>query len=65
MATRRFGISRGKQNYTSVVEGVGAAVNADTVEVTIDLAGNMSRADFLRALDAISNYVMRINWPPA
>jgi hypothetical protein len=44
---------------------VGAAVSADSVEVTVDLAANMSRAEVLMNLRAIENWIVSHNWPPA
>lgn len=74
MATRRFGISVGEGEF-SVTEGVGAAVNADTVEVTVDLAattvneGSGQRAikkqEVIEALEKLMNHVIKSNWPPA
>lgn len=75
MATRRYGIGAGEDN-TYVTEGVGAAVNADVFEFTVDLAttyvgngGTTTRAvnkqEVLRALDKIKEHVLKGNWPPA
>lgn len=74
MATRRFGISVGEGEF-SITEGVGAAVNADTVELTVDLAattvneGSGQRAikkqEVIEALEKLMNHVIKSNWPPA
>lgn len=64
MATRRFGISRG-ENMGQVTEAVGAAVAADGVEVTIDLAAITSKEQALLALEYIEAHIIKGNWPPA
>ena len=64
MATRRFGISQG-EDIEDVTEAVGAAVNADTVEVTVDLADGMTRAEVLMALDKLKAHIFEVKWPPA
>lgn len=67
MATRRYGISRG-ENIDQVTEAVGAAVAADDIELTVDLA-TMSSAEgkmrVLNALDLLAAYIIKGNWPPA
>ena len=67
MATRIYGISRG-ENMNQVTEGVGAAVAADDVELTVDLA-NLStaagKAKVLQALEYIKAHILKGNWPPA
>lgn len=64
MATRIYGISRGEQ-YNQVTEGVGAAVAADSVELTVDLASGLTREDVLLALEKIEMHIIKGNWPPA
>ncbi len=64
MATRRYGISEG-ENRTEVTEAVGAATASDTVEVTIDLADNMTRAGVLNAIDLVKQHIVEGIWPPA
>jgi hypothetical protein len=64
MATRRYGLSRGETEF-NVTEGVGAATNADDVEVTVDLAKSLSKAEVLDKLDEIKNWIVKGNWPPA
>lgn len=75
MATRRYGLSVGEGEF-SVTEGVGAATNADTVELTVDLAvttvnldGANQRAilkqEVLDILEKLKNHVLKGNWPPA
>lgn len=67
MATRKYGISRG-ENMGQVTEGVGAAVGADEIELTVDLA-NLSTSEgkmrVLNALDYITAHITKGNWPPA
>lgn len=64
MATRRYGLSRG-ETFDQVTEAVGAAVATDAVEVTVDLAVNLSKEDVLLALEKIQNHIVQGNWPPA
>lgn len=64
MATRIYGISRGEA-YNQVTEGVGAAVVADSVELTVNLASNLTREDVLLALEKIKGHIINGNWPPA
>lgn len=64
MATRRYGLSRGENEF-SVLEAVGAATATDNVEVTVDLAANMHRSEVLLALDKIKNHILKGPWPPA
>lgn len=64
MATRRFGLSRG-ETLDQVTEAVGAAVAADSVELTVDLAANLTREDVLLALEKFEYYITQVNWPPA
>ena len=64
MATRLYGLSRGEFN-TYVTEGVGSAVSADSVELTVDLAASLTKEDVILALDHIKAHVLKGNWPPA
>ena len=74
MATRRYKIEPGEAE-NAVTEEVGAAVNSDTVELTVDLAttrvnsGGSTRAitkqEVLEALEKIMNHIVKGNWPPA
>lgn len=64
MATRRYGISRGEQ-YNQITEAVGAAVSSDSVELTVDLASNLTKEDVLMALEKIEMHIIKGNWPPA
>lgn len=74
MATRRFGAS---PSYTleQVVEAVGAATSANTVELTVDLATSVvtdngatrtiSKNEVLLILNLFEQYITRVIWPPA
>jgi hypothetical protein len=71
MATRRYGVRPGENEY-EVTESVGAAVDSDTVELTVDLAAGLdgstraiSREEVVQALDKIRNHILRGSWPPA
>ena len=71
MATRRYSIAPGQNEY-QVVEAVGAAVVTAPIEITIDLAniaglGNKppSRQDVFMAIESLLNYTLRSIWPPA
>ena len=64
MATRLYGTSKGEKDV-DVVEGVGSAVAADSVEVTVDLAATLSKNDVLLALERIQRKIIKGNWPPA
>jgi hypothetical protein len=64
MATRIYGVSRGEQ-YNQVTEGVGTAVASDSVELTVDLAANLTREDVLLALEKFNMHIVNGNWPPA
>lgn len=74
MATRIYGISVGEGEF-SVTEGVGSAVAADTVELTVELATTavnfrgstraVLKQEVLDAIDKIKNHILKGNWPPA
>lgn len=74
MATRRYKISVGEGEF-AIVEEAGAAVNSDTVELTVELAttavneGASTRAikksEVLDCLEKIKNHIIKGNWPPA
>jgi len=64
MATRLYGISRGETEF-SITEGVGSAVAADKIELTVDLASSLTRNDVLLALDMLKNHILSKNFPPA
>lgn len=69
MATIRYGLSAGETEF-QVTEAVGAAVAADTIELTVDLAGaGLTTAEgkhrVLMALDMLKAHITKGNWPPA
>jgi hypothetical protein len=69
VATRRYGISAG-ETLNQVTEAVGAAVAADGVELTVDLAAAgmttaSGRERVMLAIEAIKCHIMKGNWPPA
>lgn len=77
MATRRYKISGGETEF-NVVDEVGAAVNSDTVELTVELSataikdGNVtggqrtiSKNEVLLAIEAFKNHITKNQWPPA
>ena len=73
MATRRYKVSPGD---TYVTEDVGAATDAETVELTIDLATTeinglatatrgISKAEALECVEKIRQHILSDVWPPA
>lgn len=64
MATRRYSISKGS-GISQVVEAVGAATVSGQVELTFDLAANLSTGDLLTAIRSIEQYILSGRWPPA
>lgn len=64
MATRLYGLSRGQTEF-AVSEGVGSAVAADDIEITVDLAKSLTKAEVIEKLEEIKNHILKGNWPPA
>lgn len=64
MATRIYGISRGETEF-QITEGVGSATAADNIELTVDLATNLTKAEVLLALEMLENHIVKYGWPPA
>lgn len=64
MATRRYGLSRGETEF-QVTEAVGAATAADGIELTVDLAVNLTKAEVLQAIEMFENHIIKGDWPPA
>lgn len=79
MATRRYKISVGEGEF-AITEEAGAAVNSDTVELTVELATTavntttssgaattrgISKQEVLDCLEKIENHIVKGNWPPA
>ena len=68
MATRRYMINKG-ETFTGVTEAVGAATVTKNIELTVDFdapaAEKLTKAEVLRAVDTLKDYILRGNWPPA
>lgn len=77
MATRRYKLSVGEQEF-NITEEAGAAVNSDTVELTVELSatavadGNViggqraiKKQEVLDILDMFKNHILKGSWPPA
>jgi hypothetical protein len=69
MATRRYSIELGQNEY-QVTEAVGAATVTNSMEFTVDLAVVTAASDrgkqaVVAALQDLTNYILRGNWPPA
>lgn len=74
MATRRYKLSVGEGEF-SVVEEAGAAVNSDTVELTVELATTavnqgagtrtILKSEVLEILQKFEAHIIKGNWPPA
>lgn len=62
MADRIYGLDRG-DTLTEVVEG--SASPTKDVEVVVDLAVGLTKAEVLMLLDEIKGYIVTGNWPPA
>lgn len=64
MATRRYGLSRGETEF-SVTEAVGSATASDNVELTVDLAVSLTKAEVLQIIEMFENHILKGQWPPA
>lgn len=64
MATRRYMTNRGEVDE-NVTEAVGAATVTKKIELTIDLASSIEKAEVLAALARFERYILKGNWPPA
>jgi len=64
MATRRYGLSRGENEF-QVTEAAGAATAADSMEFTFDLAVGLTKEDVLLALSKLRAHIIKGNFPPA
>ena len=62
MASRYYGINRGQTEF-SVAEG--SSTNTKDVELVVDLAKNLTKAEVIEKIDEIKNHVLKGNWPPA
>lgn len=63
MANRYYGLDRG-EHKTDVTEGSSSTATTD-VEIRIDLAPGMNRAEVLILIDEIKSYIIEDIWPPA
>lgn len=69
MATRRYGISVGEEEFGGVTEGAGSAVASDSVEITIERATTavnaasgtraINKQEVLEALDKLRNHIIK------
>lgn len=68
MATRRYMINKG-ETFTGVTEAIGSATVSKNIELTVDFdapAGQtVTKAETLRAIDTLKEYILRGPWPPA
>lgn len=62
MASRYFGIDRGVQKTTVTQD---SSTLSKDVELVVDLAAGMSKAEVLQAIDYLRGYVTENIWPPA
>lgn len=63
MADRFYGLDRGDNEFTEVVDQ--ATSPGKDVEVAIDLAVNLTKAEVLRLIDTIKNHILDDTFPPA
>lgn len=62
MADRIYGINRNEQ-MTSVVEG--SASPTKDVEIVVDLAVGLTKAETIMLIEQIKNKIVEGIWPPA
>lgn len=62
MADRIYGLNRGATEF-SVSEG--AVSPTKDVEVVVDLAKNLTKAEVIMLLEQIEAHIIKGNWPPA
>lgn len=67
MATQKYYVSKGKTGNVkaNVTTGTGSAITGGLLELTVDLAVTASKADVIKAGEAILDYIRVSNWPPA
>lgn len=73
MATRRYKVSVGEGEF-SVTEEAGAAVNSDTVELTVECSATaitqgattraITKSEVLDLVEKIKAHIVKGNWPP-
>lgn len=61
MATRKYGLSRGEEEY-EVTVAVGSAIT-DEIELTIDEAVILDQEQALLLLRRIEEYIVNTDWP--
>jgi hypothetical protein len=61
MATQYIGVDRGAQRTTITT---GTSTTSKTLEVTVNLAGNMTRAEVYRQLNDIADYILDTRTTP-
>jgi hypothetical protein len=64
MATRIYAINRG-ETFKDITEGVGSATASKSIELTYDLAANLTREDVFEALELFEQYILQNKFPPA
>jgi hypothetical protein len=68
MATRQYNIARGGSRLPgAVTEAVGGAISSGAIQLTIDLAPNLTEREVAAALQLLQDYIRRPGgkWPPA
>jgi hypothetical protein len=65
MATRKYNIGRDGSRPQDVTEATGAAVSSGAIQVTVDMAQDLSKREIMRGLDTIKKRIQEGNWPPA
>lgn len=65
MATHKYNIPGGVSRDGDVTPTVGAAIASGLVQVTVDLAVPATKREVLHAIDTVSRYIRRHDWPPA
>lgn len=63
MASRYYGVPKGKNTQTGVTEA--ASTNSMAFEFVVDLATSPTQEQALLALSAIEDYIISGQWPPA
>ncbi len=62
MADRFYGLDRGETEFDIVEQ---ATSPAKGVEVSIDLAVNLTKSEVIQKLDEIKNHIVKGDFPPA
>ena len=64
MATRYYRAGLGCEMKEEVVEAGSSSLVWVEVQVVYDLTGN-TKADALKAIESVKQYILADNWPPA